>query len=239
MLFRSNFALPPLPPIAPSGLPSTIDPLKQPTLQLGLSGTYPVDITGVATLQFAADRGGDDPAVQFSSGGRTVTFIIPAGSNLATFEAPSLALQTGTVAGLITINVTFQASGTNITPTPVPSQQVRIPSSAPVITALRATRSGTQIQVFVTGYSTTREMTQAVFRFNPASGANLQTGDVTVPVSAIFTTWYSSADATPFGGQFTFTQPFNIQGDPAAVTSVTVTMTNSVGNSTPVSANIQ
>jgi hypothetical protein len=237
--YTVNFALPPLPPIAPSGLPSTIDPLKQPTLQLGLSGTYPVDITGVATLQFAADRGGDDPAVQFSSGGRTVTFIIPAGSNLATFEAPSLALQTGTVAGLITINVTFQASGTNITPTPVPSQQVRIPSSAPVITALRATRSGTQIQVFVTGYSTTREMTQAVFRFNPASGANLQTGDVTVPVSAIFTTWYSSADATPFGGQFTFTQPFNIQGDPAAVTSVTVTMTNSVGNSTPVSANIQ
>jgi hypothetical protein len=121
----------------------------------------------------------------------------------------------------------------------VPSQQVRIPASAPVVTSVRATRSGSQIQVQVLGYSTTREMTQALFHFNAAAGASLQTGDITVPVTSIFATWYSSPDATAFGGQFTFTQPFNIQGDPAATVSVTVTMTNTIGNSQPVTANVQ
>ena len=237
--YTVNFALPPLPPVTPTGLPATTGPQQQPTLQLGLSGTYPVDITGTVTLTFAADRGGDDPGVQFSSGGRIVVFTIPAGSNLATFPVPSLGVQTGTVAGVITITATFQAAGTNITSTPAPSQQIRIPPSAPVVTSVRATRSGTQIQVVVTGYSTTREMTQALFHFTPASGASLQTGDVTVPVTSIFAAWYSSPDAGSFGGQFTFTQPFIIQGDPAASTSVTVTMTNTIGNSPPATANVQ
>jgi len=45
--------------------------------------------------------------------------------------------------------------------------------------------------------------------------------------------------AATFGGQFTFNQSFTIQGDPAATASVTVTMTNTVGNSQPVTANVQ
>jgi hypothetical protein len=93
--------------------------------------------------------------------------------------------------------------------------------------------------VIVTGYSTTREMTQGVFRFSGAPGSNLQTSDITVPVTSLFTTWYASADATPFGGQFSFTQTFNVQGDPAAVASLTVTMTNGVGNSQPSTGNVQ
>ena len=237
--YTVNFALPPLPPVTPTGLPSTVGPQQQPSLQLGLSGTYPVDITGTVRMTFAADRGGDDPAVQFSTGGRIVVFTIPAGANLATFPVPSLAVQTGTTAGVITITSAFQAAGTDITSTPAPSQQIRIPPTAPVVTSVQATRSGTQIQVQVIGYSTTREMSQALFHFNAASGASLQTGDVTLPVTSIFAAWYSAPEAATFGGQFTFTQSFTIQGDPAATASVTVTMTNTVGNSQPVTANVQ
>jgi hypothetical protein len=58
-------------------------------------------------------------------------------------------------------------------------------------------------------------------------------------VDQLFAAWYGSAASAQYGSQFTLTQPFTVQGDPAAVVSVSVTLTNKIGNSTPVSATLQ
>ena len=81
------------------------------------------------------------------------------------------------------------------------------------------------------GYSSPRDLSQAVFVFTAAAGANLQTGQVTVPLSAVFSAWYQSAASAPYGSQFTLTQPFTVTGNQQAVTSLTVTLTNSMGTS--------
>jgi hypothetical protein len=93
--------------------------------------------------------------------------------------------------------------------------------------------------VTITGYSTTREISQAIFRFNAASGANLQTTDVTIPVSSLFSGWFQSSGIAAFGSQFLFTQPFTVQGDTQAISSVTVTLVNTQGNSQQTTAPMQ
>ena len=213
------------------GMPPTADPARQPAVQLGLEGVYPLPITGRLILTFSADSGGDDPTVVFSNGSRSVDFTIPAGANLATFAIPNAALQTGTVAGTITLSVALQASGSDITPSPAPSRIIRINRMAPVITRLAITRTAAGFDVNVTGYSTTREVAQAIFRFNPAAGATLQTSETTMAVDAVFSRWYNDAASRGFGSQFTFTQTFNIQGQAADVASVTVILVNAAGRS--------
>ena len=74
-------------------------------------------------------------------------------------------------------------------------------------------------------------MTQGLFTFNAAAGGNLQTTSLTIPLDTIFAQYFASAGATPFGSQFTFTQPFTVTGSSQAVASVTVTLVNKVGQS--------
>jgi large repetitive protein len=226
-------ALPPSPTVNLTGLPPTSSPGTQSTLQIGIGAAYPVDVTVTLTLTFAADSGPDDPTVQFSTGGRTVTLVIPAGSLVA---LNGVGVQTGTVAGTATITAQLTASGTDITPKPAPTETVRINAAAPTISSVTATASGSGFTVTVIGYSTTRSITSAVFTFTPASGANLQTTSVTIPVDQIFSAWYGGSAAGAFGSQFTYTQPFNVSGAVSAIASVSVTLVNSVGSSTAVSA---
>ncbi|HWQ56206.1 MAG TPA: putative Ig domain-containing protein [Bryobacteraceae bacterium] len=218
------------------GAPETANPAQQPALQLGLEGTYPLTISGIVTLTFAADGGGDDPTIVFSNGSRTVAFTIPAGTNLATFAVPNLALQTGTVSGTITLRVTLQASGTDITPSPAPSRTIRVNRMPPVITRVTAARTATGFNVTVTGYSTTREISEAIFRFAPAAGTTITSAEVSVPVQSMFTTWYNNPDSRAYGSQFTFTQPFTINGESTSVIGVSAILVNTAGRSESVSA---
>jgi hypothetical protein len=119
----------------------------------------------------------------------------------------------------------------DVTPVPAPRNTTRIAALAPVVTTVTATRTATGFTVSVTGYVTDREMTQAMFTFN---GTNLQTTSLTVPLDTMFAQYFTSAAAAPFGGQFIFTQPFTVNGNIQGVTSVTVTLTNKIGQSTPV-----
>lgn len=100
------------------------------------------------------------------------------------------------------------------------------------------TRTASGFDVAITGFATPREVTQAVFRFTAASGANLQTTELTIPLSATSATWFSSDSARAFGSQFTYRQPFTLSGDSAAVSSLSVTLSNSVGASQTVTANV-
>lgn len=229
--------LPPVPPLTISGVGNT-GPAQQPALQVNLGANYSVDVSGTLTLTFQANPGGgDNPEVQFSTGGRTVGFTIPANSTAATFSIPSLQLQTGTVAGTITITADLKVGSTDVTPTPAPSEQIQISAAPPTISATAA-HTATGFTVTVTGFSTTLDMSQAIFQFNAAAGANLQTTSITVPVGPLFSSFYQSAVPGPTGSQFVYTQPFTVNGS-AAITSVTVTMTNGAGSSQAATATIQ
>ena len=232
---KLNIVLPAAPPLNLTGLPANSNPATQSTLQIGIGSPYPVDVTVTLTLTFAADSGPDDPTVQFSTGGRTATITIPAGSTVA---LTSVGVQTGTVAGTATITAKLVASSVDITPTPAPKITVRVAAAVPTATSVTATISGSGFTVTVVGFDTTRSITSANFTFTPAAGANLQTTTLTVPVGSIFAAWYASSAATPFGSQFTFTQPFNVQGGVASIASVSVTLVNSVGSSVPASATL-
>jgi hypothetical protein len=185
------------------------------------------------TLTFTPVSGADDPSVQFSTGGRTAQETIAAGSTLA---LPALAIQTGTVAGTITVTAQLLAGGQDVTPTPPPSTTLTIAALAPVITSVSATATTGGFTVTVVGYATSRQVTQAVFQFTPASGETLSSTSFTVPTTSLFTAWYGSAGSAAYGSQFTFTQPFTVSGSTSAVTSVSVTLSNSLGNSNTVTA---
>jgi hypothetical protein len=228
-------ALEPIPPSSVSGLSDVTNPAEQPKVSVNLESGYPLPLTGTLTLSFAPDAEVpvDDPAVQFATGGRSATFTIGANQT----QVPEIAIQTGSIAGTITVTLQLTAAGQDVTPSPAPTSVTRIVRLPPSITSVQVTRTGTGFNVLVTGISTPRQVTQATFRFTAAAGANLQTSEVTMPVSDVFTTWYRSEVSAPFGSAFLYTQPFTVQGDTNAIASVTVTLTNSQGTSQPSSAN--
>jgi hypothetical protein len=221
-----------LPTVSVSG-GSGAGPASQPAIQIALASAYPVPITVNLTLTFSPVSGADDPSVQFSTGGRTAQQTIAAGSTLA---LPGLAIQTGTVAGTITITAQLLAGTQDVTPSPAPSTTIVIASLAPVITKVSASTSAGGFTISVVGYATSRQVTQAVLQFTPAAGTTLSSTTFTISTTSLFVAWYGSSAAAPFGSQFTFTQPFTVSGSGSAVTSVSATLSNSQGNSNTVSA---
>lgn len=231
--FTMNVKLPAAPSITFSGLPASVSPAQQYNLQIALSGTYPAPITGQAILTFAADNGPVDRTVQFASGGTTANFTIPAG---ATTPDTQLALQTGTVSGTISVSLRLQAGGIDITPATAPAISAQIARAAPFIKSTQVTRSGSTLNVIVTGYATAREVTQAVFAFNAAAGQTLQSAasTITIDTTALFGNWFVDPANSQFGSIFVFTQPFTIQGDVNAVIPTSVTLTNRNGSANAV-----
>jgi virginiamycin B lyase len=225
-----------VPNLALTALPATVTADTQYNLQPSLGAAFPVAVTVNLTLTFTPASGADDPAVQFSSGGRSTTFTIPAG---ATAAPTAVGIQTGSVAGVLTITAQLLIGAQDITPTPAPSTTSSITLSAPVITSVAVTPSSTGFSVSVIGYSTSRQVTSATFQFNAASGTTIQTGTLTIATTTLFSQYYQSSASAPFGSQFNLVQPFTVQGNTQGVLSVTVTLMNSIGTSTPVTGNVQ
>jgi hypothetical protein len=231
-----TIGVPSAPTLSFSGLSGNLNPADQPAFNITLAAPYPIPISGSLTLEFTPDAvsAADDPAIQFSSGGRTLNFTIPAGQTSAFSTAPTV--QTGTVSGAIKLTVGLTAGGQDITPTPIPAVSVQVARSAPAVRTVQVVRTGGGFEVRVTGYSTPRQMTQAVFSFTATAQGGLQTTSLVVPLDTAFTAWYAGTPSAQFGSQFLYTQPFTVQGDIGAIASVTVTLTNSVGSSPPTSA---
>ena len=233
--FTVKTALPPLPPIVFTQIGSTAPPAQQPTFGLRIDQVYPVPVAGIVTLEFTPDRFGDDPAVLFSNGSRTMPFTVPAGQQDATFGSATAALQTGTVAGTITLTSRLSIDGADVTPSPAPQQTVLIAPSAPVITKLELNVVSGGFELVVTGYSTPRQLTQAVVKFTPASGSALATSEFPIPIESVFTTYYGSSASAPYGSQFSMVIPFYVPQGLTGLASASVTLTNSVGSSTAAS----
>jgi hypothetical protein len=224
-------------------LPAQAGPAQSLSAGLQLGGPYPVDISGTVTMTFAASAlQGDDPAIVFSTGGRTANFTLPANTQQPLFGG-STNLQiasTGTVAGTIGVKASSIRTPTgDVTPAPPPGSTIAIPKQAPVITGVTLSKVTGGVNVEIRGYSTTREVSQAAFLFTAAAGSNLVTSSQVANVTALFNTWYSSTGSAQYGSQFVVDIPFPITGDLSAIGGVTVTLTNSVGTSTGVSAPLQ
>jgi hypothetical protein len=234
---------PPPPTVTLTGLSSGF--LQQPVVTPTISSTYSSDITGTITLTFTPSvtpsTGVDDLMIQFSNGSRTINFTIPAGST----TAPGVTVLTGTTAGTITLTTTLSANGATLG---APATQTIVNNAGvPFISKVTLAQVPGGVTVTVTGFSSTRDMTNGQFAFVPATNDSFLNGatggvlDVSVPLNGAFATWYANtAQSNPYGTQFTLTVPFTLTlASGSAVSSVvavsvTVTLANSKGASNPV-----
>ena len=211
-----------------SALPNTATSAQQVPFGVTLSSSYSKAVKGQVTLSFqpAASAARDDPSIQFSTGGRSVSFNVPAGTTRAVFPSNTMALQTGTVAGTISLNLTSDLPGANI------GQSVTVAVATPVITSATVLSTSSGFQVEIAGFSNSRKLTSASFHFSAKSGQAVQTGDLTVSVASAASQWYSSSGSTAFGGQFLLTVPFTVQqGASTGLASVSVQVQNDAGDS--------
>jgi hypothetical protein len=177
--------------------------------------------------------------VVFTTGGRTVSFTVPANTTQVVFSGATPSVQTGTVSGTITLTLKLTAAGIDITPSPAPSTTLHIAKSAPVITSatVAAVTSG-GFNIVVVGYATSREMVSATVTFTAAAGVTLSSSSAPVSLATVFTNWYQTTPSAAYGSQFSLTMPFTIANGSSAnpLTSVSVQLTNAQGSSTTVSA---
>jgi len=225
-----------------AGPPDTnIGPAEQPSIGVRLAAPVSVPVTGQLTLAFTpnATVAADDQEIRFVAGGRSQDFIIPAGQTAAQFtgSATSLRFQTGTTAGSISFGVRVLSGAAPITLGSSPALTIALSQRAPVIvpgTVRLLNRSSAGFDIELTGYSTPREVTQAVFSFSPRPGQSLQTTSVTVDASAAARSWFQNPASAQRGSQFVYTQRFTVsQGEVGAVESVSVTLRNGRGDSAP------
>ncbi|MFN7933993.1 MAG: putative Ig domain-containing protein [Bryobacteraceae bacterium] len=229
-------ALPPAPAVTITGLPTAGGAGQQVSPRVSIGQAYPVALTGELTLTFNPAVVVDDPAIQFSTGGRRAAFNIPAGQTDAVFNATTLGIQTGTVAGTIVVTARISAGATDITPTPAPSQTITIARAAPVINSARVNRTANGFELVIVAYATPREITSASVRLT--TSGTVQGTDFTVNVGAVTGPWYQGTASQQFGSLCAITIPFTVQqGTNGQVSSVAVTLTNAVGTSNSVTAN--
>lgn len=224
---------------APSG---PQEPMQQPAIGLTMAAPYPLALTGVLTLTFNSDVFSNDPAVQFATGGRTVNFTIPANTTKAVFPQNStqIKLQTGTVAGTITLTPSFATdAGINLTPTNPPALNLVVPQSAPRLLNVEVSaKASNTFTLLARGYATSRSVTQMDFQVTPTAGENVTTTKITLNVEPNFLAWFQGTQSQAYGSLFTATVSFTLQGDVTNVTSlvdtvqsVSVTLTNRQGTS--------
>jgi hypothetical protein len=182
-----------------------------------------------------------DPALQFAAGGTTLSFSVPANSTAVPLPQNG-AVQLGSVAGTITVTLAqLRVSGTT-TDVPMPSPpsvNITVPRQAPVIVVNSVLISGVTSSGFsveLDGYSPPRDLRGATFTFSAASGSQLQ-GQLayTVQLPTESATWFASTDGRANGSRFHLRVPFTLTGTASALGSVSVTLENSTGVSTPVS----
>jgi uncharacterized repeat protein (TIGR01451 family) len=217
---------------------------QQATMGIALPESLPYDVTGTVTLRFVSEATNpiDDPAIQFASGGRQVTFVIPANTLEARFatntQSGPLLFQTGTVAGTFAFEGMLETGTINI---PF-SSTLKIPRQAPEIRGMQTSMTGGFV-ASVTLWSTAREVTDLVLQFDTTTNVRLSCGSIanrlctasgsslTLNVKEHFDNWYNSD--TVFGSLATLRFPLSIQGTVQG--TVRVTLRNSMGSSSSVS----
>ncbi len=213
------------------GISGTVAALAQPTVTVNLDQDYPTDITGTLTMAFAPNAvvnptGTTD--ARFSNGQRTIDFTVARGS-----RQTSVGAQTGTVAGLITVSVTrLQSGSANLTPPAAVT--ATIARAAPTATSTCLAPSGAGFVITVSGYSTSREVTRANFRFTGAAGVTLEgAAPVVADAETTFGNWFRSTPSFVLGSQFKLTVNFAVDnGSINSIGQAFVTLANNAGPAT-------
>jgi hypothetical protein len=167
--------------------------------------------------------GTQDPDATFIQTGQpslTVAFTIPAGTTTPIFADATILLQAGTSAQPFTVTATTEAPPQSAT------QQYSILPLPPKVTSGQYSATPDGFNLTLQGFSTTRDVQSATFRFH---SADTSSPPYTMSVANIFQAWYQSPTSTG-SGIFLYHQPFVMSGL-GSITSVDVTLTNSVGTS--------
>jgi DNA-binding beta-propeller fold protein YncE len=231
---NSSINAPVIPPITIVITPPPT-PLQPVVIAPQLPTPAPLLLTGVMQLSFIPNAFGitDNPQVYFDGGARTASFTIAAGQT--SFSLPNI--QEGTVAGTIHLEVINLMQGTNdVLPVPHPFADLVVPRLAPAIglsdiTFANETPNG--FDIVISGYSTPRDMMKVILSFAASQGAGIDgTASYTIDVSGLFAQYYSSPASQLAGSMWQNLHiPITVAGDKTAIGSVSVTLTNSAGNS--------
>jgi hypothetical protein len=76
-------------------------------------------------------------------------------------------------------------------------------------------------------------------QFTPVAGSTMQASTLDSSVEAPFSSWYQSTTSRGFGSQFTAAVTIAVTGDSADVQSVAVRLSNEMGSSSTVTANLR
>jgi hypothetical protein len=141
------------------------------------------------------------------------------------------------VAGTIIVTIaSLNGGGQNLLPNPAPTRNITVDRAVPVVVTgtVKITNIAGGFQVELNGISSPRDLTRIAYTFS-ASSSILEGTTITVEVGTLFQQYFQSQAGQDNGGTFRFVMPFTVSGgDAASVTSVSVVLTNSVGNSTTV-----
>jgi hypothetical protein len=207
-------------------VPATPGSGQQPGIGVSTSAPATGDITGTLTLAFASSVGGTDNMIVFQNGFRLIPFTIAKGST----TTPNVTVITGTVAGTITLTASVTGNLDVV-------KTIVIPPTVPVISSVALQQVTGGLNVVVEGYSNTREVSSGSFTFTVSSGNTLSQAAITVPLTSAYATWFTNTTSNATGGQFKLTVPFSVtQGSAAAITKVSVTLTNAQGASAAVTS---
>jgi hypothetical protein len=240
----------PLPSASFEGPSATQQPLQQPSYTLNLAEPYPLTIVGTVTLAFNSEVFANDATVQFAAGGRSVPFTIPANTTRAVFpnNASQIRLQTGTVAGTISLTASFATEGgVNLTPVTPPAISLAVARGAPQITSVQlGNKSANSLTLLVSGYSTSRSVSQMSIDMVPIPGVNMQSSRFTLNVESAFVSWYQNAQSQQFGSLFSAAVPITMEGAANgvanlvdAIQTISVSLGNPQGTSSPSSVDVR
>ena len=230
-----------LPAVSFSTSGGTVAAADSVPISLSIAEAFPVDLKGVLRLTFDTEAFSNAPTIQFSTGGRNASFRIPKGRTEAIFPGnlTTNPFLTGTVAGTITASATFatEAGSVDITPDTIPEVVFTVTKAAPLLRSMTLGSTGQgRFSVLVTGFATSRTVSQLQIAFAGVTGADITTPNLTADVSDAFTLYYGSNQSANFGSLFTATVAFTVnEGEFEDLSTVTITATNELGQSNPVS----
>lgn len=234
---------PPIPGYSFTGPSGNVEQMQQPAVGLTLDAPYPLALRGTLTLGFESETFADDPSLQFSIGGRTVSFTIEPGSRQALFSngATNIRFQTGTVGGTIILTPSFSTADVNLTPAAPTVLRLSIAPAAPRLLNLQiGALSSTAVTFLLSAASNTRTLQsiEIVFNLNPAANVVVRETRLIIDIGALAETYYRSAASAPFGGTIQVSAPVSITSPAAGAPSLleifdsaTITLINSVGRS--------
>jgi len=147
----------------------------------------------------------------------------------------------------LTPSFATQAGGVDLTPDTPVSLQFTVPPAAPTLVSVQiGSQTTNSFLLIVTGFSTIRSLTALNVQFAPAAGFSVPTTPFNEDLSQVAAAWFQSSASLTFGGQFTATIPFTLQGTVssgqsllAGISSVSATVSNERGTSNSVQTSVR